>query len=79
MTTILKLSAKPVQPLAEGIIRIKDEMGIYDPLVAVNSGIKFESLATNPILVLLFVQINIVPLTEPVNDIEDDKLPPHMV
>jgi hypothetical protein len=34
-------------------------------LVAVNAGMSPEPLAASPIAVLLFVQVNVVPLTDP--------------
>jgi len=40
-------------------------IGDVVPLVAVNEGILPEPLAARPIAVLLFVQVNAVPLTGP--------------
>jgi hypothetical protein len=39
-------------------------------LVAVNAGIFPDPLAANPIAVLLFVQVNVVPLTGPDKEVE---------
>jgi hypothetical protein len=54
-----------VHPFAVGVTVIVDEIGEVVPLTAVNEGILPEPLAARPIAVLLFVQVNVVPLTGP--------------
>jgi hypothetical protein len=48
-------------------------------LIAVKAGIFPFPLAANPIDVLLFVQLNVEPVTEPVNAIVDVEAPLHKV
>jgi hypothetical protein len=44
-------------------------------LVAVNDGILFEPLAARPIAVLLLVQVNVVPLTGPIDLLPEQGTP----
>ena len=55
----------PAQPFAAGVTVIVEVIGKVVALVAVNGGILPEPLAARPIAVLLFVQVNAVPLTGP--------------
>ena len=63
---MIKLSALPVQPLADGITVIKAVMGVLAILTAVKEGILPVPLAASPIAGLLFIQLKLVPLTTPV-------------
>jgi hypothetical protein len=55
----------PVQPLAEGVMVMVAVIGPELALVAVNDGMFPDPLAARPMAVLLFVQVNVVPLTGP--------------
>ena len=55
----------PVQPFAVGVTVIVAVIGEVVALVAVNGGILPKPLAVRPIDVLLFVHVNVVPLTGP--------------
>ena len=55
----------PVHPFAVGVTVIVEEIGELVALVAVNEGIFPEPFAARPIDVLLFVHVNVVPLTGP--------------
>jgi hypothetical protein len=55
----------PVQPLAEGVMVMVAVIGAEVALVAVNDEMFPDPLAANPIAILLFVQVKIVPLTGP--------------
>ena len=54
-----------MHPSAVGVTVIVEEIGELVALVAVNEGIFPVPLAARPIAVLLFVQVNVVPLTGP--------------
>jgi hypothetical protein len=54
-----------VHPLAVGVIVIVAVIGDVVALVAVKDGILPEPLAARPIVALLFVHVNVVPLTGP--------------
>ena len=54
-----------MQPFASGVTVIVDVIGKLVAFVAVNEGILPEPLAASPIAVLLFAQVNDVPLTGP--------------
>ena len=62
---IVNVDSVPVQPFAVGVTLIVAVIGEAVALVAVNEGILPEPLAARPIDVLLFVQVNVVPLTGP--------------
>jgi hypothetical protein len=55
----------PGQPFAEGVMVMVAVIGADVAFVAVNEGISPDPLAANPMAVLLFVQVNVVPLTGP--------------
>jgi len=55
----------PVHPFAEGVTVIVAVIGEVVAFVAVNAGTLPEPLTARPIAVLLFVQLNVVPLTGP--------------
>ena len=55
----------PVHPLAVGVTVIVAVIGEVVASVAMNEGILPEPLAASPIAVLLFVHVNVVPLTGP--------------
>ena len=54
-----------VQPFAAGVTVIVEVIGKVVALVAVNEGMLPEPLAARPMAVLLFAQVNVVPLTGP--------------
>ena len=62
---IVSVDGGPVQPFAVGVTVIVAVIGEVVALVAVNEGILPEPLAARPIDVLLFVHVNVVPLTGP--------------
>jgi hypothetical protein len=66
-TVIVNICGGPVQPFADGVTVIVAITGTVPVLIAVKAGIFPIPLAANPIEGLLFVQLNAVPLTEPVN------------
>lgn len=55
-----------MHPVAEAVIVMVAETGTMPVLVAVKGGISPVPLASKPIAVLLFVQVNVVPDTGPV-------------
>ena len=66
-TVIVKETGVPVQPFAVGVTVIVATTAVVPLFVAVNEAILPLPLPANPIEGLLFVQLNVVPLTEPVN------------
>lgn len=64
LTVIVKFLGDPSQPFAVGVTVIVAISITLEVLVAVNDAILPLPVAANPILVLLFVQLNVVPLTE---------------
>ena len=64
MTVIVKDCGVPEQPLAVGVTVIVAVTAELVALVAVNATIFPEPLAAKPILVVLFVQLYVVPLTD---------------
>jgi hypothetical protein len=64
-TVTLNVDGIPVHPFAVGITVIVAVIGEVVAFVAVNEGIFPAPLAARPIAVLLFVQVNVVPLTGP--------------
>ena len=55
----------PVHPFADGVTVIVALIGKIVAFVVVNEGTLPEPLAARPMAVLLFVQVNVVPLTGP--------------
>ena len=68
---MVNVDGVPVHPFAVGVTVIVDVTGEVVALVAVNEGIFPEPLAARPIAVLLFVHVNVVPLTGPVKFVID--------
>jgi hypothetical protein len=67
VTVIVNVFAVPGQLVAEGVTVIVAVTGVLPGLIAVKAGIFPLPLAAKPIEVLLFVQLYVVPLTDPVN------------
>ena len=65
LTVIVNVEGVPIHPFAVGVIVIVAVIGEVVALVAVNAGMLPEPLAASPILVLLLVHVNVVPLTGP--------------
>ena len=65
MTVIVKLLVVPVQPFADGVTTILDTVGALVPFSAVKDGILPKPVPARPVVVLLFVQLNVVPVTVP--------------
>src|SRR3989442_1410907 len=65
-TVIVNVCDVPVHPLATGVTVIVAVTIVVPPFVAVNAAMSPVPLAANPILVVLFVQLNVVPDTVPV-------------
>jgi hypothetical protein len=65
LTVIVNVAGVPVHPFAVGVTVTVAAIGDVIAFVAVNEGILPEPLAARPIAVLLFVQVNVVPLTGP--------------
>ena len=65
LTVMVKVVGVPVHPFADGVIVIAAVAGEVVAFVAVNEATLPEPLAASPIAVLLFVQVNVVPLTGP--------------
>ena len=63
---IVNVTGVPAQPAADGVTVIVPVIGAVVVLVAVKLGILPIPLAANPIAVLLFVQLKVVPATPPV-------------
>jgi len=63
---MVNVSGVPVHPLADGVTVMVAVTGTLPVLVAVNAGIFPVPLAARPMEVLLFVQLNVVPVTAPV-------------
>jgi len=55
----------PAHPFAIGVTVMVAVIGEVAPLTVVNEGTLPEPLAASPIAVLLFVHVNVVPLTGP--------------
>ncbi len=62
---MVKVETVPVHPLAAGVMLIVPEIGVFVAFVAVNEGTVPLPLAANPINVLLFVHVKVVPATGP--------------
>ena len=65
LTVTVKVIGVPVHPFAVGVTVIVAVIGEAVAFVAVNEGTLPEPLAASPIAMLLFVQVNVVPLTGP--------------
>ena len=65
LTVIVNVEGVPIHPFAVGVIVIVAVIGEVVALVAVNAGMLPEPLAASPILVLLLVHVNVVPVTGP--------------
>ena len=65
LTVIVNVDGVPVHPFAAGVIPMVAVIGELNAFVVVKEGISPEPFAARPILVLLFVHVNIVPLTGP--------------
>jgi hypothetical protein len=65
LTVIVNVVGVPVHPFAEGVTVIVAVIGEVVAFVAVNAGTLPEPLAASPMAVLLFVHVNVVPLTGP--------------
>jgi len=65
LTVIVNVCGVPGQPLAVGVTVMVAVTGAAVALVAVNDAMLPEPLAARPMAVLLFVQVNVVPLTGP--------------
>jgi hypothetical protein len=62
---MVKVVGVPVHPFAVGVTVIVEVIGEFVAFVVPNEGTLPEPLAARPIAVLLFVQVNAVPLTGP--------------
>jgi hypothetical protein len=65
LTVMVNVVGVPVHPFAVGVTVIVAVIGEVAAFVAVNEGILPEPFAARPIAVLLFVQVNVVPVTGP--------------
>jgi hypothetical protein len=65
LTVTVYVLVVPLHPFAVGVTVIVAVIGDDVALVAVNVGMSPEPLAARPIAVLLFVHVNVVPLTGP--------------
>ena len=65
LTVMVNVSGMPGQPAADGVTVIVAVTGALLVLIAVNEGIFPLPEAAKPIVVLLFVQLKVVPLTAP--------------
>ena len=70
---------EPEQLLADGVTVTVAVTADVPELLAVKAAIFPEPLADNPMLVVLFVQPYVVPLTEPLNVTNVVKVPAHNV
>ena len=62
---MVNVDGVPVQPFAVGVTVIVVVIGEVVAFVAMNEGIFPEPLAARPMAVLVFVHVNVVPLTGP--------------
>ena len=65
LTVTVNVVGAPVHPFADGVTVIVAEIGDVVAFTVVNEGTLPEPLAASPIAMLLFVQVNVVPLTGP--------------
>ena len=66
LTVMVNDVGAPIHPFAVGVTVTVAVIGEVVAFVAVNGGILPEPLAARPIAVLLFAQVNVVPVTGPV-------------
>ena len=66
-TVMVNVFEDPVQPFADGVTVIVATTAVVPLFVAVKEAILPVPLAANPMLVLSLVQLNVVPVTAPVN------------
>ena len=78
-TVMLKLCGTPPQPLATGVTVIKADEAAVPLLVAVKPAILPEPAGARPMVILLFAQVNTVPLTVPVKLSAGMAVPLHTV
>ena len=74
---MVNVCGKPIQPAAVGVTVIVAVTGALVIFIAVNDAIFPLLLAAKPIEVLLFVQLNVVPLTAPIKFIAAVVAPLH--
>ena len=65
MIVTLSVVGDPVHPFAVGVIVIVAAIGEVVAFTVVNEGILPDPFVARPIAVLVFVQVNVVPLTDP--------------
>ena len=65
LTVMVKVVGVPVHPFAVGVTVIVAVIGDVAAFLAVSEGTLPEPFAARPIAVLLFVQVNVVPVTGP--------------
>ena len=65
LTVTVYVFIVPLQPFAEGVIATVAAIGKLNEFAVVKTGISPKPLAARPILMLLFVHVNVVPLTGP--------------
>jgi hypothetical protein len=65
LTVMVNVVGVPAHPFAVGVTVMVAVIGEVAALTVVNEGTLPEPLAASPIAVLLFVQVNVVPLTGP--------------
>jgi len=65
LTVTVNVKGVPVHPLAVGVTVIVAVIGDVVAFVAVKEGTLPDPLPASPIAVLLFVQVNVVPVTGP--------------
>jgi hypothetical protein len=66
-TVIVKITGVPLQPFADGVTVMDDDIPVVPPLVAVKVRIFPTPVDARPMLVLLLVHVYVVPLTVLVN------------
>ena len=64
-TVTVNVAGVPVHPFADGVTVMVAVIGEVVALLAANEGILPDPPAARPMAVLLFVQVNVVPLTGP--------------
>jgi hypothetical protein len=64
-TVTVNVAGVPVHPFTDGVTVMVAVMGKVVALLTVNDGTSPDPLAARPMAVLLFVQVNVVPLTGP--------------
>ena len=79
LTVTLNVAGNPTHPFATGVIVMVEVIGDVVEFVAANEGMSPEPLAASPMAVLLFVQVNVVPLTGPDNVVNGATVPAQYV